>query len=109
MGASMEGCTEIVELLLDRGAAIDCVDSNTFTPFLLASKEGRVEVVQLLLDRGAALAATDRYGKTSLHLALKRVTQQLLGCYWTEVQSPPQQTSTASPRCTLRQRRMSSS
>jgi len=51
--AAMEGTTEIVRLLLDRGVKVDLRTSEGATPLVYASLEGNTEVAKLLLDRGA--------------------------------------------------------
>ena len=45
--------TELVALLLDRGAPIDAVSPNGSTPLMLAARYGAIDSAELLLARGA--------------------------------------------------------
>jgi len=55
-----ENChTNVVTLLLDRGAAINVVANDKSSPLHLAAQEGCTEVVALLLERGAK--SNERY------------------------------------------------
>ena len=51
--ASQEGHTEIVELLINKGVAIDLVDKDGVTPLWIASDNGHKEIVKLLIGKGA--------------------------------------------------------
>jgi len=53
--ASRNGQKDIVEVLLDRGAAVDAKTKEGFTPLYAASGTGHKEVAKVLLDRGAAV------------------------------------------------------
>jgi ankyrin repeat protein len=53
MVAARRGRTELVRLLLARGANIEAVDKNHYTSLMHAVRKGRVEVVKLLLANGA--------------------------------------------------------
>mmetsp|Transcript_1083 Transcript_1083/g.2982 ORF Transcript_1083/g.2982 Transcript_1083/m.2982 type:complete len:480 (-) Transcript_1083:214-1653(-) len=68
--------TELVELLLDNGAAVDQADWDGFTPLILATRYGLspFSTVKLLLDRGADISATDKMGRSALlhAVALKK-------------------------------------
>ena len=64
--AASRGHKEIVEALLDHGAAVDVQDDDSFTPLLAASKLGHSEVVEVLLTWGAAVDVRDRDGFTAL-------------------------------------------
>ena len=52
-----------------RGADIECLDKDNYTPLLVAAGEGHTNVVQLLLNRGANLKAKDTQDKTAIFLA----------------------------------------
>ena len=52
-----------------RGADIECLDKDNYTPLLVAASEGHTNVVQLLLNRGANLKAKDTQDKTAIFLA----------------------------------------
>ena len=52
-----------------RGADIECVDKDNYTPLLLAASEGHTHVVQLLLEKGADLKKKDTQDKTAIFVA----------------------------------------
>jgi hypothetical protein len=67
------GNTEMVRLLLDRGADVRARDGFTgFSTLQMAAYYGHTDTCSLLLERGADLAAVDRDGKTALQLAKGR-------------------------------------
>ena len=51
------GSTEIVALLLDRGADLSKCDGSGWSPLTHAAYRGHTDTVELLLDRGADLDA----------------------------------------------------
>mmetsp|Transcript_34178 Transcript_34178/g.51585 ORF Transcript_34178/g.51585 Transcript_34178/m.51585 type:complete len:491 (-) Transcript_34178:94-1566(-) len=67
--ASEIGQKDMVEELLDRGAAVDAKNNYGWTPLYEASGSGHKDVVEVLLDRGAAVDAKDDDGCTPLHAA----------------------------------------
>ena len=73
--ASSYGHTEVVALLLRRGADPDVVlrDSDGQTPLMLASAFGHLDACVELLHGGAKLDLADIYGDTALHIAAKRL------------------------------------
>ena len=56
-------------MLLDKGADINSVDKDGWTPLHTAVKYRSKDVVQLLLDRHADVKTTSSDGRTPLHLA----------------------------------------
>jgi len=70
--------SEVVKLLLDKGANINDADRNGFTPLHHAIDKGNSEVVQLLLDRGANINDADRNGFTPLHQAIDKGNSELV-------------------------------
>jgi serine/threonine-protein phosphatase 6 regulatory ankyrin repeat subunit B len=66
MEASTAGRTEIVQMLLEKGADLDVKDDNGKTALMEASTSGRTEIVQMLLEKGADLDVKDDNGKTAL-------------------------------------------
>jgi ankyrin repeat protein len=61
--------TEVVRLLLDKGAAIEAVNEEYDTPLIHAAAHGGTGVVKLLLERGANTEARDGLGFTALNAA----------------------------------------
>jgi len=57
MLAAIQGHTELVHLLLDRGADINAVTKNFYTAVIWAAIQGHTEIAHLLLDRGADVDA----------------------------------------------------
>ncbi|KAJ3472669.1 hypothetical protein NLG97_g10802 [Lecanicillium saksenae] len=50
--AAINGCEDIVKLLIEAGCNLDCVNYDKDTPLLDAVDNGHLEVVKLLLDAG---------------------------------------------------------
>ena len=63
--------TNVVVLLLDKGAKIDPRAEGGATPLHLAAQEGCVDVVNLLLAKGAKVNARDDQGHTPLDRAVE--------------------------------------
>eukprot|EP00964_Phaeocystis_antarctica_P065113 scaffold39231_cov60-Phaeocystis_antarctica.AAC.2 len=64
--ASLRGHTEVVQLLLDKGAPVDEKTESGRTALMWASNNGHTEVVKLLLDKGASVNEKDKEGSTAL-------------------------------------------
>ncbi|XP_063426811.1 ankyrin repeat family A protein 2-like [Mytilus trossulus] len=60
------GHTEIVKILLDRGADCNILDRNDESPLLKACELGLTEIVNILLDRGADCNILDRNDESPL-------------------------------------------
>jgi ankyrin repeat protein len=58
--------TNVVALLLDKGAKIDCPAKDNATPLHLAAQEGCTDAVNLLLAKGANVNARDDQKRTPL-------------------------------------------
>ncbi|KGO73476.1 hypothetical protein PEX1_092990 [Penicillium expansum] len=63
------GFSDIVLLLIDRGAGINTQTKFGETALLRASYQGRIEVVKILIAKGADLEIANNYGYTPLILA----------------------------------------
>jgi ankyrin repeat protein len=64
------GTTEIVNLLLDRGADISAVDKNGMGAVSRAAFTRRADLVELLVRRGAKVDQEDKLGQTPLFKAV---------------------------------------
>jgi ankyrin repeat protein len=70
--AAQNGRSEIVRLLVERGANLDHQSNNGATPLCMASQQGHLETARLLLDNGAIIDRQNHEGGTPLDYALKR-------------------------------------
>ncbi len=68
--AADRGAVEILRLLADRGAGLDCPSADGDTPLTAAVRGGRGEVVAALLEGGADPMAAGREGQPALPLAV---------------------------------------
>ena len=68
--AIVPGHVELAMLLLERGANIEEVNDEGYTPLMEAAREGHEEMVALLLSQGADInAQTEETQETALTLA----------------------------------------
>ena len=66
------GCSDIAQLLLERGADVNAAGDNDHdTPLHLASYFLHLELVRMFLDHGAKINAKDNLGRAPLHRALE--------------------------------------
>ncbi|TGO52552.1 hypothetical protein BCON_0139g00180 [Botryotinia convoluta] len=70
MIASSKGQLNMVELLLEYDAEIDCRDSNNQTPLIMAAFQGNLEIVKLLLEKGAEIDYGGIENNTPLMIAV---------------------------------------
>lgn len=71
MPAARFGHEAIVKLLLDKGANINVVDGNTWTPLHTAVINDQEATMKLLLDKGANTEVASDEGTTPLHYAVE--------------------------------------
>jgi ankyrin repeat protein len=67
--ASISGCVDIGQQLIDRGADINARVVGKRTPLHLALERGQVNFARMLIDRNVDILAVNRSGKTPLHVA----------------------------------------
>ena len=80
--AAMTGCTDVLRLLIDKGASIDPLDDETrSTPLAWAASSNKVAAVKLLLEKGAdpdmAVSGLDRQNNASAVQIVERVATGL--------------------------------
>lgn len=75
VSAAELGHTEIVRLLLERGARIEAVDKDGDTALANAAWKGHAETVRLLLQNGANVNSASAFRNTPLLLAVRRSSQ----------------------------------
>ena len=68
-GASKNGHTDVVKLLLGAGAEPSKADGNGETPLHYVAKKGYGDVTKILLDGGAQPSKVNKNGRTPLHVA----------------------------------------
>jgi ankyrin repeat protein len=70
--SAKEGYTDLVRLLLDRGADIEQSEFHVSgsTPLIKAAFEGHIEVVKLLIERGANVNHVNDSGWTAIKYAI---------------------------------------
>jgi ankyrin repeat protein len=81
MYGSLNGCTEVVKALLDKGAKIDGQGDDGWTALICASLNGHLEVVKLLLEKGANTELKTIEGTKVLDYAKNADIEALLTTY----------------------------
>jgi len=66
--ACQYGCTDIANLLIEKGMDINSVNQHKWTPLHMACEHKKVEVVKTLLSHGADITMQTDQGKTALHI-----------------------------------------
>ncbi|XP_032912134.1 ankyrin repeat and SOCS box protein 3 isoform X2 [Catharus ustulatus] len=67
--ASFQGSTDIMQMLLEKGASKDCRDDFEITPLFVAAQYGKPESLQLLLSHGADVNCQAKDRATPLLIA----------------------------------------
>ncbi len=66
IAASIMGHTEIMKLLLEKGADANAADNNAFTALIYSAAKGNADGTKLLLDSGAKVNTKNAHGETAL-------------------------------------------
>jgi ankyrin repeat protein len=69
MLAALEGHTDVVKLLLDKGAPVNETNEYKVPPLFMAAGAGHIDIVKLLLDKGAKVNARTNHDNTPLEHA----------------------------------------
>ncbi len=84
IAAAFCGHTEVVRLLLARGADVHAVNSQGRSALVQAADQGHAEIVLLLAHAGSTVDRPGLFGQNALHLAAwqghRAVVQTLLAC-----------------------------
>ena len=62
---------EIIEMLIDYGAALEAKERPSNTALMLASDKGRKDIVELLIKKGADVNCANAFGESALISAMK--------------------------------------
>lgn len=76
--ASARCCTNVISLLLQKGARLEFKGKTGETPIHVAAQEGCVEAVSMLVRAGAQINARDKNGSTPLKRALSYEQQTVV-------------------------------
>jgi ankyrin repeat protein len=77
-GAGAFDAKEVVNLLIERGAAIDAADDRGRTALMIAAEAGHATIVDLLLRCGADRDRKDKQGRTALDLSTEAGVREKL-------------------------------
>jgi hypothetical protein len=76
--ACANGCTDVVDALLKKGADLTVTNCNGWAPLYAESYNGHEHVVNLLLDRGCSVDLRDKEGRTPLSSAAEKGHQSIV-------------------------------
>lgn len=81
MLGALEGHTQVMRTLLNRGANVSIVTNQGFTALHIAGHEGHLAATKLLMKAGADLEAAICTGHTPLHLVRRKGTRKYRQCW----------------------------
>lgn len=65
LSAAGNGCLDVAQLLIERGANVNAKDHDGWTPLIKAAQAGRADIVRLLMEHGADMSVADDTGRTA--------------------------------------------
>lgn len=80
MWATYKGRTDVVNLLLEKGADVNAHGNYHISSLLWASGRGYTRIVQLLVSHGAKVNVGDKYGTTALVWACRKGYSEIVDC-----------------------------
>ncbi|WP_353279656.1 ankyrin repeat domain-containing protein [Wolbachia endosymbiont (group B) of Xanthorhoe designata] len=78
MIAAENGHTNIVEILVEKGADVNVRDHHANTVLYLATNNGHEGIVEILLEKGANVNGKSSFGVVPLHLAAKNGNENVV-------------------------------
>jgi hypothetical protein len=66
-----------VQVLVNKGADVDCVGNGGWTPIIMASAQGYENIARLLLEKGASPNSANHLGRTGLHFSSRYGNQAM--------------------------------
>ena len=76
--AAGNGHTEVVKLLVEKGATVGLENAEGSTPLHWACLNGHVKIVEYLLDKGAKLSSCNKSGRTPFDEAISMNRKEVL-------------------------------
>jgi ankyrin repeat protein len=67
--AAENGCLQVVEFLIEKGAPVNAINEEGETPIFEAAEKGYADVVRALISHGAEVNIREESGETPLHKA----------------------------------------
>lgn len=80
MWATYKGRTDVVSLLLERGADVNAHGNYHISSLLWAAGRGNTQIVQSLISHGAKVNVGDKYGTTALVWASRKGHTEIVDC-----------------------------
>ena len=70
--------SEMVKLLVEKGAKINLKDDNGFTALIMAVNNNHIETVRYLMEKGADINIADNYNRTAAFIASEKQYNEIL-------------------------------
>lgn|GEM_PF-197253 len=76
--ASIHFSEVIVNDLINRGADINCLDSENRSPLEYCCEHNRINIAKILLEKGANVNTTDKWGNNPLWIAVSKGNKEMV-------------------------------